>query len=115
MNGDQFKGLINLKYNVDCYYWAPEIAVYKFKEHEKYNRTDMYQNAMMVLQYNEVAFKNRIHGVIIDEWLTKKTFEKILKEMIMVMIDLCEVNDPKNNIDSLVMKGWQIELLNLFK
>lgn len=115
MNGDQFKGLINIKYNVDCWYWAPEAAIYKFKEHEAYNKEDLYQIAMIVLQYNEIAFKNRIQGIIKDDWLTPKTFEKILKEMIMVMNDLYQLYDPKNNIDSLIVKGWQIELLSLLK
>ncbi len=114
MNGEQFKSLVNLKYNIESYFWAPEAATYMFEHNPKFNQNDRYQLAMIVLCMNANAFENRINGVIIDHWLSVQTFKLILNELILVMNDLILLDDPKLNIDHLKMSNWQVKLLNLF-
>jgi hypothetical protein len=116
MNGEQFKSLVHIKYHVDTTYWAPEAAMYKFQIHEVYDQHNMYQQAMYVLCNNMMPFKNRINKVIKDDWLNLKTFEQIIHEMILVLEDLVQFNDPKlQRIEYLKMESWQLDLLDLLK
>ena len=104
MNPDQFKYLLLKKYNINCLYWAPEIAIANFK---RQYIPDNYQLAMIVLTDYHDAFKNRIEGVIVDDWLCKESFLGIINECIDVLFEL---SDPK--LDGEV---WQRDLLNLFQ
>jgi hypothetical protein len=108
MNGEQFKYLIYKKYNINSLYWAPEAATYNLKN--KYNISiDNYLTALLVLTDYEQSFKNRIEGIIVDDWLSFENFESILKECIDI---LTELSDPKFIYK---LSNWQLELLDYFK
>ena len=52
------------------------------------------------------SFKNRIQGTIIDNWLTKETFNPIAKECYEY---LCKLEEMA------CLEDWQIELKTVFK
>ncbi len=78
---------------------------------------------MIILCYNCSAFKNRIQGKIQDQWLSLKTFETIIHDMIMVLEDLVKLknltlecqNKVIEDIDYLKIEDWQLTLLDLLK
>lgn len=113
MNGEQFKFLITTKYKIDTITWAPEVCLYRFPETEQYNVNDPYQLAMMTLHYNELPFKNRMTGVIVDEWINKEYFKPILPQMILALEELHQL--PSTSAYYLQLEDWQVNLLNLLK
>jgi len=111
MNGEQFKYLICTKYNIDTRFWAPEIACNKFKMTNVANHNDIYQIALIVLVDNCESFKNRMNGLIQDDWINKTKFSPIVNECVDI---LKTFNDPKLHMKMLNLESWQQELLNLF-
>lgn len=108
MDGEQLKYLLVKKYNIDCVFCAPEAVTYHFKRTRIFDDNDKYHIALVVLTDYSEAFKKRIDKVIVDEWLSRKTFVDILEECIQALSDL---NDPKEHI---YLQDWQVQLLNLF-
>src|SRR4029078_11424708 len=113
MNGEQFKYIINQKYNVNTLYWAPEIAIYKLHSQPEYNEEDLYQSAAIVLTLNEQSFKDRILKNINDNWLSKDNFILILDYMIDILSTLrLRFNDPKRPNNKYSLSEWQLLLLD---
>lgn len=113
MNGDQFKALVKKKYGVQSSFWAPEAAVYAFKQKAEFDEGDLIQVAMIVLCDNENAFKARLCGQIQDKWLSGETFRTILPQLITVLEEVSALNVA--NDEHLKMALWQTALLALLK
>lgn len=99
MNDDQLEKIL-FKYTDDVSYWPPEILPYK------YNYIDSEKEdvvSISILHLNGQAFKARIMGTIVDDWLTKERFAPIAQNCITVL----------QQCDNL--ENWQLQLIDLFK
>lgn len=115
MNGHQFKALLEDKYAVQSTYWAPEIAVAKFRDSVWFQKDDTYQLAVMVLCENATAFKQRITGAIQDQWLNAGTFASIARQMVLAMENVVKLADTYPNNEHYRVADWQLELLALLR
>ena len=51
-------------------FWAPEDALNKFSRLPMFNKKDSYQLACIVLFEQQIPFKHRMNGKIVDDWIT---------------------------------------------
>jgi hypothetical protein len=107
------QALIVLKkrgYVIDTLYWAPEITIDNnlFEESCAIQNYNIWKNENMpilVLLENYASFKNRIDGVIVDNWLTKETFGPIAENCY----------DALSQIPNDYLSEWQKKLKEKFK
>lgn len=103
-----------------AYYWAPESLTNAFFEQSNDSQIVYVENcikaldkvyngrgqdilrAAMILTENCNSFKNRINGIIKDEWLSEKIFGSIAPDCVIVM----------NTIP--ILEDWQVKLKELF-
>lgn len=103
MNIGQAILVVNLKFGVDISFWAPE-TIFRLESLDlPYPKTRL---AISVLVTNEIPFKRRVDGVVLDNWLSKKNFGNIANDCVDVLTCLHDIDK---------IEEWQIKLIEIFK
>jgi hypothetical protein len=101
MNKNQTIQIIGKFYNGDAKYWAPEVIADNLLDFIDQN--DPYLIPLVVLIENTVSFKNRMEGIVKDDWFSRNTFHPIAEKCVFIL----------SKLDKL--ESWQITLINEFK
>ena len=99
MNHSQLE-LILSKYTDEIAYWAPEILYQKY-HYMNSEKEDTF--VIIILHENKDAFKARIRGTIVDNWLNKDRFGSLAHRCVAVLEQFDNLAD------------WQLQLIDLFK
>ena len=88
MNTKQFEKIIdeNKKLQKILFYISPELYTHVLDS--RGCLVDDNLKAACILHDNNGPFKNRINGTVKDEWLSRKNFSNIAKNMVIVLANI---------------------------